>query len=112
MRAPEIRSRWRAASVLALIALTLSACSSGGTASPSAQASTPAASTPASAAASASAAAAPVTLEWWHITTADPGKADWQAMADAYTAAHPNVKINISVIENEAFKTKLQTTAQ
>jgi raffinose/stachyose/melibiose transport system substrate-binding protein len=33
-------------------------------------------------------------------------------MADAYTASHPNVKINISVIENEAFKTKLTTTAQ
>ena len=43
---------------------------------------------------------------------ADPGKADFQAIADAYTAAHPNVKINITVLENEAFKTKLATAMQ
>ena len=29
------------------------------------------------------------TIDWWHITTGDPGKADFQAIADAYTAAHP-----------------------
>ena len=39
----------------------------------------------------------PVTIDWWHIATGDPGKADFQAIADAYTAAHPNVKINITV---------------
>ena len=53
------------------------------------------------------AAAEPVTVDWWHITTGDPGKADFQAIADAYTAAHPNVTIKITVLENEAFKTKL-----
>jgi hypothetical protein len=58
-----------------------------------------------------SAAAAPVTVDWWHITTGNPGKADFQAIADAYTAAHPNVTIKITVLENEAFKTKLSTTA-
>jgi raffinose/stachyose/melibiose transport system substrate-binding protein len=55
---------------------------------------------------------APVTVDWWHITTGDPGKSDFQAIADAYTAAHPNVKINITVLENEAFKTKLATSIQ
>ena len=34
-------------------------------------------------------------------------RADFQAIADAYTAAHPNVTIKITVLENEAFKTKL-----
>ncbi len=29
----------------------------------------------------------PVTIDWWHIQNNDPGKADWQAMADAYTTA-------------------------
>ena len=37
---------------------------------------------------------------------------DWQAMADAYTAEHPNVTINITVIENEAFKAAIQTNLQ
>ena len=54
----------------------------------------------------------PVTVDWWHITTGDPGKADFQAIADAYTAAHPNVTIAITVLENEAFKTKLSTSIQ
>src|SRR4029077_13081517 len=56
------------------------------------------------------AAGAPVTINWWHITTGNPGKADFQAIADAYTAQHPNVAIKITVLENEAFKTKLSAT--
>lgn len=56
--------------------------------------------------------AEPVTVEWWHITTVDPGKSLWQDMVDEYTAAHPNVTINITVLENEAFKTKLTTVMQ
>ena len=73
----------------------------------------PSAAAPSAAASAApsEAAAEPVTIDWWHITTGDPGKADFQAIADAYTAAHPNVKINITVLENEAFKTKLAATA-
>ena len=57
-------------------------------------------------------AAAPVTIEWWHITTIDPGKSLWQDMANEYMAAHPNVKINITILENEAFKTKLTSVMQ
>jgi raffinose/stachyose/melibiose transport system substrate-binding protein len=33
-------------------------------------------------------------------------------MADAYHAAHPNVTINITILENEAFKAKLTTVMQ
>jgi raffinose/stachyose/melibiose transport system substrate-binding protein len=54
----------------------------------------------------------PVTVEWWHITTIDPGKTLWQDMANEYMAAHPNVTINITILENEAFKTKLTTVMQ
>jgi raffinose/stachyose/melibiose transport system substrate-binding protein len=54
----------------------------------------------------------PVTVTWWHITTKDPGLTDWQKMADDYMAEHPNVKIEITVLENEAFKTKLTTVMQ
>ncbi len=57
-------------------------------------------------------AAEPVTITWWHITTKDPGLTDWQNMADAYMAEHPNVTIEITVLENEAFKTKLTTVMQ
>jgi raffinose/stachyose/melibiose transport system substrate-binding protein len=53
-----------------------------------------------------------VQIDWWHIQNNDPGKADWQAMADAYMAQHPNVKINITVMENEAFKAAIQTNIQ
>ncbi len=53
-----------------------------------------------------------VTVEWWHITTIDPGKTLWQDMANEYMAAHPNVTINITILENEAFKTKLTTVLQ
>ena len=54
----------------------------------------------------------PVTISWWHIQNNDPGKADWQAMADAYTKLHPNVTIKITVMENEAFKAAIQTNIQ
>jgi len=53
-----------------------------------------------------------VTIEWWHISTQDPGLTLWQTMANEYMAEHPNVTINITVLENEAFKTKLTTVMQ
>jgi raffinose/stachyose/melibiose transport system substrate-binding protein len=101
----------RTLGLLGVLALTIIACTGGGAASNApASAAAPSAAAP-SAAASASAAAEAVTIDWWHIATGDPGKADFQAIADAYTAAHPNVKFNITVIENEAFKTKLAATS-
>jgi raffinose/stachyose/melibiose transport system substrate-binding protein len=103
--------------VLGAAVMLVAACSgSTATTAPSAaapSAAAPSAAAPSTAASEApSAAAAPVSFDWWHITTGDPGKADFQAIADAYTAAHPNVKINITVLENEAFKTKLATQIQ
>jgi raffinose/stachyose/melibiose transport system substrate-binding protein len=54
----------------------------------------------------------PVTINWWHISTADPLKTDFQNFANQYMAAHKNVKIKISIIDNTDFKTKLQATLQ
>lgn len=54
----------------------------------------------------------PVTIEWWHIENNDPGLSLWQEVADEYMAQHPNVTINITVQENEAFKSALQTNMQ
>ncbi|HEX8032268.1 MAG TPA: extracellular solute-binding protein [Ktedonobacterales bacterium] len=53
-----------------------------------------------------------VTITWWHINTTDPLKTGWQNLANQYMAAHPNVTIKISVIENDPFKTKLTTAMQ
>ena len=53
-----------------------------------------------------------VVIEWWHISTKDPALSDWQKMADDFMAMHENVTINITVLENEAFKTKLNTDLQ
>jgi len=41
-----------------------------------------------------------VTVTWWHISTAEEHKAVWQKLADEYMAAHPNVNIEITVLEN------------
>jgi raffinose/stachyose/melibiose transport system substrate-binding protein len=54
----------------------------------------------------------PVTIEWWHIEVSDPGLGLWQDVADEYMADHPNVTINITVQENEAFKTALAVNMQ
>jgi len=53
-----------------------------------------------------------VEVNWWHISTKDPGLTYWQKLADDYMATHPNVTIKITVLENEAFKTKLTTVMQ
>jgi raffinose/stachyose/melibiose transport system substrate-binding protein len=106
-----LSSRRRIAGLIGVIAVVVGAC--GTTASPSpSSAQTSGAPATAAAASSSAAAAKPVTIEWWHITTGDPGKTVFQNAADAYHAAHPNVTINITILENEAFKAKLQTTMQ
>jgi raffinose/stachyose/melibiose transport system substrate-binding protein len=51
----------------------------------------------------------PVTIRWWHIATAEADAAIFQGIADAYMEAHPNVTIEITILENEAFKTQLTT---
>lgn len=53
-----------------------------------------------------------VTINWWHITTAEDQAAVWQTLADEYMAMHPNVNIEITILENEAFKARLVTVMQ
>ncbi|MBA2382271.1 MAG: hypothetical protein H0V73_09200 [Chloroflexi bacterium] len=79
-----MRSRVRIAVLLATASIVLGACSGGNPASgaPSVAATGAAPSTGESAPASAS--TEQVTVDWWHITTGDPGKSDFQAIADAY----------------------------
>jgi len=58
------------------------------------------------------AAGAPVIITWWHIQVETEHRALWQDLADQYMAKNPNVKIEITVIENENFKAKLTTVMQ
>jgi raffinose/stachyose/melibiose transport system substrate-binding protein len=51
-------------------------------------------------------------LVWWHISTAEDQRAIWEQMAQEYVAQNPNVSIEITVLENEAFKAKLATAMQ
>src|SRR5689334_3609776 len=53
-----------------------------------------------------------VTINWWHISTTDPLLTAWKNLANQYMQAHPNVTIKITVIENDPFKTKLNTAMQ
>jgi raffinose/stachyose/melibiose transport system substrate-binding protein len=111
-----VTTRFALRGMLMAAALVVGACS-GTAATPAATtaptaAPTEAAATAAPATVAPTEAAAPVTIDWWHISKDDPGKSLFQAAADAYMAANPNVKINVTVLENEAFKTKLATSIQ
>lgn len=53
-----------------------------------------------------------VSIDWWHISTEESQAAYWQSLADAYTAQNPNVTINITILENAAFKERLTTVMQ
>lgn len=77
-------------------ALLISGCSSSGQSSSTAS----------------GAADEPVTLTWWHNATDEPLKGYWQAAADTYTAAHPNVTFKIEPVQNETISTKISVGLQ
>ena len=109
-----LRKLFSLVSLMLITAFVLTACGTAATptAAPATQAPTTAPATAAPTAVPPTATAKTVTIEWWHISTLDPGKTLWQTFANQYMAAHPNVKINITILENEAFKTKLTTVMQ
>jgi raffinose/stachyose/melibiose transport system substrate-binding protein len=103
--------RGRLAALGASALFVFAACSSGGAATTAPSTASEAPSAAASEAAS-EGSGEPVTITWYHIQNNDPGLSLWKDLADEYMAAHPNVKIDIQVNENEAFKTKLTTLLQ
>ncbi|MEU8309474.1 extracellular solute-binding protein [Actinomadura sp. NPDC048955] len=48
-----------------------------------------------------------VTVEWMDIATTEPSKSLYPQIAKAYEAAHPNVRIKLTNLENEAYKSKM-----
>lgn len=93
-------------SLLAVFALALTACGSA------APAGDTAGEQPAGDSGDEAASGDPVVVTWWHIQTEENQAALWQQLADEYMAANPNVTVEITVLENEAFKTKLTTVMQ
>lgn len=53
-----------------------------------------------------------VTITWWHQNTIEDQGGFWQSLADAYMEMHPNVTIEITMLENEAYKERLVTVMQ
>lgn len=52
------------------------------------------------------------TVEWWHIQNTPPLLPVWEELANQYRSSHSNVTLNITPIENEAFKARLTTVTQ
>ena len=88
---------------LLLVACTGSTGSSGGASTAPAESMEPAEST---------GAMEPVTIEWWHIQNNDPGMSLWAEVAQEFMDEHENVTINITVLENETFKTRIVNAMQ
>jgi len=51
-------------------------------------------------------------ISFWHLDTTDEQQAAWRQIADNFEAKHPGVKIEITVLENEAYKQKVATVIQ
>jgi raffinose/stachyose/melibiose transport system substrate-binding protein len=47
------------------------------------------------------------TVEWWNISTTQPTKDVWAALAKKFEAQNPKVKIKIVQLENDAYKSKM-----
>ncbi|MFA7567250.1 MAG: extracellular solute-binding protein [Alkalispirochaeta sp.] len=53
-----------------------------------------------------------VVIQFWHIDTAQEAQPYWQDLADEFMAQNPGVRIEITVLENEAFKSRLTAMMQ
>ncbi|MER6183347.1 extracellular solute-binding protein [Streptomyces sp. NPDC001652] len=47
------------------------------------------------------------TIEWWNISTTEPSKSVWAALAKKFEAQNPKVKLKIVQLENDAYKSKM-----
>ncbi|MFD9097647.1 extracellular solute-binding protein [Streptomyces collinus] len=47
------------------------------------------------------------TIEWWNISTTEPTKTVWAALAKKFEARNPKVKLKIVQLENDAYKSKM-----
>ncbi|MFI6659805.1 extracellular solute-binding protein [Streptomyces sp. NPDC050523] len=47
------------------------------------------------------------TVEWWNISTTEPTKTVWAGLAKKFEAQNPKVKLKITQLENDAYKSKM-----
>ncbi|MEV6833736.1 extracellular solute-binding protein [Streptomyces sp. NPDC051133] len=47
------------------------------------------------------------TIEWWNISTTEPTRTVWAALAKKFEAQNPKVRIKIVQLENDAYKSKM-----
>ncbi|MFJ7071113.1 extracellular solute-binding protein [Streptomyces sp. NPDC098781] len=47
------------------------------------------------------------TIEWWNISTTEPTKGVWAALAKKFEDQNPKVKVKIVQLENDAYKSKM-----
>ncbi|WP_330350425.1 extracellular solute-binding protein [Streptomyces sp. NBC_00582] len=47
------------------------------------------------------------TIEWWNISTTQPTKDVWAALAKRFEAQNPKVKVKIVQLENDPYKSKM-----
>jgi raffinose/stachyose/melibiose transport system substrate-binding protein len=98
------KKMWLILSLLLIASMVLVACNGGPTEQPPADAGDQPTEAPPE--------PEKVTITWWHISTAEEHAAAFQEMADAFIADNPHVTIEITILENEAFKSKLPTVMQ
>ncbi|MGV9881044.1 extracellular solute-binding protein [Streptomyces sp. NPDC003006] len=46
-------------------------------------------------------------VEWWNIQTTEPSKSVWPERAKAFEAEHPDTRIELVTMENDAYKSKM-----
>lgn len=51
-------------------------------------------------------------IDWWHIQNTDPMLPVWAAFAEEFKAENPGVSIEITPLENDAYKARLTTVTQ
>ena len=99
-------------SLLAAVVLTGSMISGCGAGKPASDAAAPAADASQSAAANGGSAEfkvadKPITINLWDIATEDPAKTNQEGAVSRFIAAHPNVTVNQTHIQNDTYKQKL-----
>lgn len=110
-----LRGRSKGLFVLLVLGLTLallSACGGGAAEPTQPAADTSAQSGQATQAPAGANSAEPVKITWWSIQTDEASKAMFAELIAEYQKAHPNVTIENTVLENEAFKSKISTAMQ
>lgn len=102
-------SKTLAAAMAVAMTISMAACGSAKSSETSTSAAAPSSAAPSSTAPSSTeVTAAPVKLTLWHIQTTDPMPGIIEDSMKRFKADNPNYDVEISAMQNDAFKTKLQ----